>query len=452
MNVLITNPQEVQAYTIMRCLRPSARRIIVAEGEHSVGSTGFQGMTVYSRFVDSKYRAPPFAGDWLAGRLESWNTDAEEAYVQRIEEICRLESVDVIFPSLDPEVYLFAKNKQRFAKQGVVTVVPDPDVIRVPMDKGLTIQVAQRVGFPCPKTFFPDSAADLAHIAAHSEPPWIVKPRFTAHGANMVLVEHASELEGAYLKVSGLQHSPMVQEYIKGRHKQNYYVIVSRDGQILSLLSPRALRTSEFERYRISTKTAVSASTAPYLAELRSLLRELGLWGGYTVQTKIDPRDGIPKLLEINPRLGQHLWWRTGLGVNEPLICLQIARGETPTGDFRFRDGVMLLDPYFDFFALYSQVVAAIFRIVRRLVNRSGDRADSAAQSESPGIIETLRLYRRDYLNLRPKIFCPEVSNLLVDPYPCLQAFWFKFHSMTASHVRNISQALVRRLRRPRTA
>jgi hypothetical protein len=80
----------------------------------------------------------------------------------------------------------------------------------------------------------------------------------------------------------------------------------------------------------VSSKSAVSASTGPYVEELRALLRELGLWGGYTIQTQIDPRDGQPKLLEINPRFGQHLWWRTGLGVNEPQICRSSRVGKRP--------------------------------------------------------------------------------------------------------------------------
>ena len=32
---------------------------------------------------------------------------------------------------------------------------------------------------------------------------------------------------------------------------------------------------------------------------------------GSAVQTKIDARDGTPKLMEINPRLGSHTWYTT---------------------------------------------------------------------------------------------------------------------------------------------
>ena len=194
MNLLITNSHEFQAYLIAYSLRAEADRIIITEGGESVVTTGFRGMLPYSRFVDARHTVPHFANDWLAGRLDDKNTEAEEAYIQRIEHICALEQVDTIFPSLDPEVYLFAKNKERLWDKGILSVVPEPEVIRVPMDKALTIQAAQRVGFPCPKTYFPVSDNDIDRITAESTPPWIVKPRFSAHGAHIVYVGEPAEL------------------------------------------------------------------------------------------------------------------------------------------------------------------------------------------------------------------------------------------------------------------
>ena len=64
------------------------------------------------------------------------------------------------------------------------------------------------------------------------------------------------------------------------------------------------------------------------------------------MQKVTDPRDGIAKLLEINPRLGQRLCWRAPLGVNEPMICLDIVRGLSPKGNLHFPEGVLLLDLY----------------------------------------------------------------------------------------------------------
>jgi hypothetical protein len=168
------------------------------------------------------------------------------------------------------------------------------------------------------------------------------------------------------------------------------------------------------------------------MEELRALMRELGVWGGYTVQTKIDPNDGLPRFMEVNPRLGQHLWWRTELGENEPMNCLKLARGETPSGPFKIPDGVVLLDPFHDLFFLYNQVCLRVFEAVagtlRPRRETTGDR-DNRANRES--LKEILRAYKADYVHRRPKVVCPEVRNLFNDPYPCLRVFAHRFWRMT---------------------
>jgi hypothetical protein len=257
----------------------------------------------------------------------------------------------------------------------------------------------------------------------------------------MIFVQDVAELPAAYARVCSAQHSPIIQEYLEGGLRRNYYVTLGRDGEILSMLTPEVTRTHK-SGFKVSSKSCVSASTGPYVEELRALLRELGLWGGYTVQTQIDPRDGKPKLLEINPRFGQHLWWRTGLGVNEPQICLQLARGETPTGNLQFPDGVLLLDPGHDFFKLLDKFIYSTFEFLARLAGR-GDKSGSwARQDQTEGIRATLSVHRHEYLNRRPKVLCPEVSNLLVDPYPCLRWFWFKMRPRVVDVWRRLTRAL----------
>jgi predicted ATP-grasp superfamily ATP-dependent carboligase len=66
------------------------------------------------------------------------------------------------------------------------------------------------------------------------------------------------------------------------------------------------------------------------------------------VQTEVDPRDGQPMLLEVSPRLGHHSWYLTALGINVPLICLKIARGESVEPVREYPIGTQLLSPVED--------------------------------------------------------------------------------------------------------
>ena len=99
------------------------------------------------------------------------------------------------------------------------------------------------------------------------------------------------------------------------------------------------------------------------------------------------------------------------------MMFLQLARGEQPTGDFRFRDGVMLLDAYHDCFRLYALFVDACFRTADRVIALGRKAPESAAAtSVATGFRATLKLYSRDYLNFRPKVLCPEVGSVFSDP------------------------------------
>jgi predicted ATP-grasp superfamily ATP-dependent carboligase len=47
------------------------------------------------------------------------------------------------------------------------------------------------------------------------------------------------------------------------------------------------------------------------------------------VEFKVDPRDGIPKLMEVNPRFWGSLQLAIVSGVDFPYLLLKIARGES---------------------------------------------------------------------------------------------------------------------------
>jgi len=175
MNLLITNTQEDQAYLILLCLRKEASKIIVTVCGDSLFKR-WSGISQWSLHVSKRYRVPDFYADWKAGLVQPENTAAEEHYIQRIEEICAAEEIDTIFPSYDPEVYIFTKNKARLASQGIVAVVPDYDALTRILDKSLTMEAAEKVGFPIPRTAVPTNLEALAipgslnHAAMHTGP------------------------------------------------------------------------------------------------------------------------------------------------------------------------------------------------------------------------------------------------------------------------------------------
>ena len=306
--------------------------------------------------VSKRYRVPDFYADWKAGLIQGQNSPAEESYLRRIEEICAAEDIDTVFPSYDPEVYVFSKNKARLAARGILAVAPDYEGLPRLLDKSLTLEAARKVGFPTPASEVVGSLEALARFRKRIEAPWVIKPRCNAHGVNIVPVEDPALLEPAFRRMHAIQEGPMLQEYVQAQTKRNFYLVADRQSELVCVFSPTVARTRR-TGFRTPCAAVVSCSDVPYLEEVRALIRELGVWGAMTIQTVVDARDGKPKLMEINPRFGHNLWYRTALGVNEPLIFLRIARGEHPGDVPRFRDNVILLDPLWDFIHLVGQTL-----------------------------------------------------------------------------------------------
>ena len=105
---------------------------------------------------------------------------------------------------------------------------------------------------------------------------------------------------------------------------------------------------------------------------------------------------------------------------------------------------MLLLDPGHDLIVLVDKFIQSAFglfglpRLIRRL--RTGQAAADAEAAD--GVLATLRLYGREYLNRQPKVMCPEIGNLLVDPYPCLRWLGFRLRPRVSYVFRRLSRSL----------
>jgi hypothetical protein len=265
----------------------------------------------------------------------------------------------------------------------------------------------------------------------------MVKPRFTAHGLGMQYVANGAELKAAFAGWNESQPYPIVQDYIPGGELRMYNVMIGHDSEMVSLLSPVSLRAFRLG-YRVSHRTTLSSSTGPFLPQLRALIRDLRLWGAYTFQTKIDPSDGQPKLLEINARFGNNMWRRTQLDVNEPLIFLRLAQGRPPTGNLTFPEGVLQLDPVNDLIFLCQQFVGSVPGAASVLRSRESRRSPDWTAVNPEGFFRTLGVYRHEYLNVRRKVFKTDFANLFLDPWPCIRSFCHLFGREVAIRLRRL--------------
>ena len=328
MRLLVTNPWNGQAYCLVRDLRPHASRLVVtAYREH--GLLGRLAPGAVSRFVDRVYTVPLAVSDWRRGDGREQNSDPEERYIRAILEICERERLDTVFPSWDPEVFVLSRNKSRFTERAITVPVPKWSSLRRTMDKYSLIEAATAVGFPCPKTSLPATRAEARELAEQLGFPLVVKPRFSAGARGTHLVTDPPQLAAVLEQVEPSFGMPILQEWIPGGQDRRVSVSLTldRQGQLVSAQIRRILR-SVFPSFSSVPAAQVSWERPDWTADAARLVRSLGYWGHARVQLKVDPRDGLGKLLEINCRPGFLVWCEIAAGQDVPLLCVRIERGE----------------------------------------------------------------------------------------------------------------------------
>ena len=389
--LLVTNPWNGQAYCVLRALRPYATRVIATTyREH--GLLGRLAPAAVSRFVDGVYPVPFAAQDWQRGQIHDENSEREEAYVQAVLDICAREDIDTVFPSWDPEVGILSKNKSRFTARGITVPVPEWPVLRQAMDKYALAELAEKIGVPCPRTYLPPTLAAAADVAELVGFPLLLKPRCSSGSRGVRLVLRREQLAETLREVERDFGMPVVQEWIPGRldRRVNVNATMDREGRLITAAVRRNARTV-FPSFASVTTTQVSIEAPELIAQVADLLESLGYAGHASAQYKVDPRDGIAKLLELNCRPGYRVWCSIASGENIPWLCLQIERGERVELLAPATGLPVFLSPLEDALALgVSLADWAGYRV--------GSRRDSTLLGPPPGLRDIARGYRDTYL------------------------------------------------------
>jgi len=243
----------------------------------------------------------------------------------------------VLLPMEDPTLDWVARNPDRLAKISR-SVLPTLSALAVASNKQQTMRWAHARGIPTPQTWEPQNATAFADIAVGLEPGTFVAKPYHGTGSSGVTYGEARSRE------SWISHweryGPMlIQERIPADGRGlGVGLLMDRDG--------RRVASFAYERlaeYPVSggPSTDRRSLSDPGLVELSVRLLESLEWRGVAmVEWKQDPRDGVPKLMEINPRFWGSLELAVRAGVDFPGLYARIARGETVGPVLEQRPGV----------------------------------------------------------------------------------------------------------------
>jgi len=248
-----------------------------------------------------------------------------EAYRRAVRDLCAREALDIVIPGSEAEAAALAPVARDWTAEGLRVPVPDPDVLRYGIDKGLLLARAEAAGLPCPTTLQPECEADLDGWTGGF--PCVIKPRTSRGARGVSYPDDMGSLRRAWVETVE-DHGPcVVQTFIPGGADTVYTIGSLWDrGELIVSTLHRKLQTNP-----PTGGVAVAGETVDDDA-----LREAGLavlhasgpWHGLAAVEVKRPAPGEPAyLLEINPRMWGFGYLMTLAGLNVPALLVRMLAG-----------------------------------------------------------------------------------------------------------------------------
>jgi D-aspartate ligase len=239
----------------------------------------------------------------------------------------------VIYPTREETVAALARFRSRLTDFFRVPT-PNWDAIQWVWDKRNTYRLANQLDIPTPRTWYPRDVDELEQIDA--DPPFAVKPAIKEHfiyatKAKAWRANDRSELLELFQRAAA-QVEPgevMIQELIPGDGRQQFaYCAFFKDGRAVGSMVVRRNRQHPPEFGRAST--FVETVDVPELEVLSErFLQAIKYYGLVELEYKLDPREGVYKMLDVNGRTWGYHTLGLGAGVDFPYMLFADQVGES---------------------------------------------------------------------------------------------------------------------------
>lgn len=212
----------------------------------------------------------------------------------------------VIFPTNDFHVKILAFNREKLGQYYLIGTDRWENIEKF-YNKKNTYKLAEKLGIPFPRTFFPHDQSDLGNPAINY--PCIIKPAvmfdfYRKVRKKVFLCRNSDELRNYYNKALKIiaAEDIIIQEVIPGDgQNQASACFLFLNGRSYASLAACRLRQHPIDFGNATTYAEIIE--APGLIELSEKLLDAVHYNGLCeVEFKKDSRDNTYKLLEVNPR------------------------------------------------------------------------------------------------------------------------------------------------------
>lgn len=326
-------------------------------------SLGRKGIPVYSLNIPqnhSRYSKYSDRIQFTGENIEDW---VQWLTSKALHQIPRA----VIFPCSDYTIEMVSRYRAQLADHYILPETNDSLMLAM-LDKAETYIIADKIGIPVPKTWLINSEGDLEDIISSLSFPCALKPRFSHEfrGRNFVkklfIVKNQDELLSEYKSLyqlgqdNNFRSDLIITEFIPGigeNQFQSYFTYLDENGNPLMQFTKRKPR-----QYPIYSGNGTYQSIGdwnPQVAELGlKFMQGAGYLGLGCIEFKLDPRDGVLKLMECNPRLTNSTELIVRSGFDIALFVYNRLVGKELPPYKNYRKDTTIIKPVRDFLSFWE--------------------------------------------------------------------------------------------------
>jgi predicted ATP-grasp superfamily ATP-dependent carboligase len=248
-----------------------------------------------------------------------------EAFVSSVLELVKRHRYDFILPTDDVSSEILVAHKGILESHTRLPVVPY-DTFMKARDKSKTLKIAIQNDVPCPLTFFPDDE-DINEIAQRAPYPVLLKPNISSGARGISLVTKREDLVKAYRDIKARYGECHVQEYVpKGGLQYKADLFLDSNQELKAGIAYSKLRY--FPLNGGSSLVNCTVHQPQLLENAYRVLKAMHWFGFADFDFITDPRDGIPKIMEINPRVPACFRITLAAGIDFSYMISRLAMGE----------------------------------------------------------------------------------------------------------------------------
>ncbi len=285
--VLITGAGGAGTIEILRTLRALERYRVIAV-DASPHAAGFQ-------FADAAYTVP---------------MASEPQFLETMTRLMEQEQPEFVIPLVDEEILIVHDLAARY---GAKVVGPTAAFCRCCLDKWEMALALTAEGIPAAPTW-------LATEPAEIEYPAVIKPRKGRGSRGVAYLDNAADLQRYLSAVPRPATEYLVQRRLYGR-EYTISVVVALGGPVLAVVPKEVLVK------RGITQVGVTRAVPAIEALCRHIQERLHADGPFNVQLIMDA-EGIPRIIEINPRYSTTVALTIAAGIHEVDVVIRHALGE----------------------------------------------------------------------------------------------------------------------------